>query len=60
MGLECLITEKVKEKLGMETIKLKTTIFEEDYVTCKLSLMEIPGIFQLFLTIGIMLHVLST
>lgn len=57
---ECLITEKVKEKLGMETIKLKTTILEEDYVTCKLSLMEIPGIFQLFLTIGIMLHVLST
>lgn len=56
---ECLITEKVKVKLGMKTIKLKTTILEEDYVTCKLSLMEIPGIFQLFLTIGIMLHVLS-
>ena len=45
---ECLITEKVKEELGMETIKLKTTILEEDYVTCKLSLMEIPGIFLLF------------
>ena len=44
---ECLITEKVKEELGMETIKLKTAILEEDYVTCKLSLMEIPGIFQL-------------
>ena len=45
---ECLITEKVKEELGMETIELKTTILEEDYVTCKLSLMEIPGIFLLF------------
>ena len=50
---ECLITEEVKEKLGMETITLKTTILEEDYVTCKLSLMEISGIFLLFSTIGI-------
>lgn len=41
---ECLITETVKEELCMETIKLKTTILEEDYVACKLSLMEIPGI----------------
>jgi len=49
---ECLITEKVKEELGMETINLKTTILEEDYVTCKLSLMEIPGI---FLTVRMML-----
>ena len=49
---ECLITEEVKEKLGMETITLKTTILEEDYVTCKLSLMEISGIFLLFSTIG--------
>jgi len=45
---EYLITKKVKEELGMETIKLKTTILEEDYVACKLSLMEIPGIFVLF------------
>ena len=43
---ECLITEKVKEELGMETIKLKTTMSEEDYVACKLSFMEIPGIFN--------------
>jgi len=40
---ECLITEQVKEELGMETIKLKTTILEEDYVACKLSLMENPA-----------------
>ena len=43
-----LITEKVKEELGMETIKLKTTILEEDYVACKLSLMKFTGIFLLF------------
>jgi len=42
---ECLITEQVKEELGMETIKLKTTILEEDYVACKFSFMENPGIF---------------
>ena len=48
VAVECLITEKVKEELGMETIELKTTILEEDYLTCKLSLMEIPGIFLLF------------
>ncbi|XP_020617491.1 protein argonaute-2-like isoform X2 [Orbicella faveolata] len=42
---ECLITETVKEELCMETIKLKTTILEEDYVACKLSLMEIPAQF---------------
>ena len=48
VAVECLITGKVKEELGMETIELKTTILEEDYLTCKLSLMEIPGIFLLF------------
>ena len=51
---ECLITEQVKEELGMETIKLKTTILEEDYVACKLSLMETAGIFFLS-NVGIML-----
>ena len=44
---KCLITKKVKKELWMETIKLKTTILEEDYVTCRLYLMEITGIFQL-------------
>ncbi|KAL9973771.1 hypothetical protein ACROYT_G020269 [Oculina patagonica] len=38
---ECLITEKVKDELDMETITLTTTILEEDYLACKLSLMEI-------------------
>ncbi|KAL9973778.1 hypothetical protein ACROYT_G020280 [Oculina patagonica] len=38
---EYLITEKVKDELDMETITLTTTILEEDYLACKLSLMEI-------------------
>ena len=40
---ECLITEKVKDELDMETITLTTTILEEDYLACKLSLTEISG-----------------
>lgn len=51
---KCLITEKVKDELGMETIKLATTILEEDYLACKLSLMEISGKFLLF-CLGIVL-----
>ena len=42
---ECFITDKMKEELDMETIKLTTTILEEDYSACKLSLMEISGTF---------------
>ena len=40
---ECLITEKVKDELDMETITLMTIILEEDYLACKLSLMEVSG-----------------
>ena len=42
---KCLITKTVKDELGMETIVLATTILEKDYMTCKLSLMEISGTF---------------
>ena len=42
---ECLITEKIKDDLGMETIKLATTMLEEDYLNCKMSLMETAGTF---------------
>ena len=42
---KCLITKKVKDELGMETIVLATTILEKDYMTCKLSLTEISGTF---------------
>jgi len=48
---KCLITERVKDELGMKTIKLATTMLEKDYLACKLSLMEISGTFyccQLF------------
>ena len=45
---KCLITENVKEELGMETIKLATTILEEDYLACKSSLMETAGTFHYF------------
>ena len=40
---EYLITEEVKEELGMENIKLTTTILEEDYSACKSFLMKISG-----------------
>ena len=40
---ECLITEKFKDELDMETITLTTTILEEDYLACKMSLTEISG-----------------
>ncbi len=42
---KCLITENVKDELDMETITLTTTILEEDYLACRLSLMEISGTF---------------
>ena len=45
---KCLITENIKEELGMETIKLATTILEEDYLACKFSLMETAGMFHYF------------
>ena len=48
---KCLITEKVKDDLDMETITLRTTILEEDYLTCKLSLVEISGT-SLFVIFG--------
>ena len=52
---ECLVTEKVKDELGMETIKLATTMLEEEYLACKLSLMEISGTFLLFSNVRMML-----
>ena len=52
---KCLITEKVKEELGMETIKLTTTILEEDYLACRLSLMQISSMFLLLSSLRVML-----
>ena len=45
---KCLITENFKEELGMETIKLATTISVEDYLACKFSLMKTTGAFHYF------------
>ena len=45
---ECFITEKVKDELAMETIKLETIMLEEEYVACELSLREISGTFYCF------------
>ena len=45
---KCLITKEVKDELGMDTIKLATTILEEDYLACKMSLTEISGAFYCF------------
>ena len=50
---KCLFTENVKEELGMETIKLATTILEEDFLACKFSLiMETAGAFLYFQLVG--------
>ena len=52
---KCLITEKVKEELGMETIRLTTTILEEDYLACRSSLMQISSMFLLLSSLRVML-----
>lgn len=36
----CLVTDKLKTKLNVETVELKTSIAEESYMRCKEALME--------------------
>ena len=38
-----LVTDEMKEKLNLETICLKTTIEQDDYLNCKKVLMELPS-----------------
>lgn len=38
-----LVSDEMKRKLNLETIRLKTTIKEENYVMCKKALMEMSG-----------------
>ena len=38
-----LVTDELKRKLGMDNIRLKTTIEEENYLICKMAFMEISG-----------------
>ena len=40
MAEQYLVTNEMKEKLNMETIRLKTTIEEENYLQCRKVLME--------------------
>ena len=35
-----LVTDDIKKKLNLETVRLKTTIEEENYQICKMILME--------------------
>ena len=43
MAEQCLVTDEMKQKLGLETISLKTTIDEENYLICRKFLTQIPG-----------------
>lgn len=38
---ECLLTDDIKREFHVESVKLKTTILEEDYLACKLFLKDI-------------------
>ena len=44
MAEQHLVTNEMKEKLNMETIELKTTIEEENYLQCRRVLMERSGV----------------
>ena len=37
-----LVTDEIKKKLNLDTICLKTTIAEENYLNCKKALVELP------------------
>lgn len=36
----CLVTDKLKKKLNVETVQLKTSIADESYMRCKKALLE--------------------
>ena len=38
-----LVTDEIKRKLGMDNVRLKTTIEEENYLICKKAFMETSG-----------------
>ena len=40
-----LVTNTIKTKLGVDTVKFKVTIKEEDYLACKMSLLQHSGKF---------------
>ncbi|XP_074622707.1 uncharacterized protein LOC141880983 isoform X2 [Acropora palmata] len=43
MAEQYLVTDEVKEKLNLETIRVKTTIEEENYLNCRKVLLECSG-----------------
>ncbi|XP_068716989.1 ankyrin-1-like [Montipora capricornis] len=43
MAEQYLVTDEMKQKLGLEAISLKTTIEEENYLICRKALLEISG-----------------
>ena len=43
MAEQYLVTEEVKAKLNLETIRVKTTIEEENYLNCRKVLVECSG-----------------
>ena len=43
MAEQYLVTDEMKQKLGLDAIRLKTTIEEENYLICRKALLEIPG-----------------
>ena len=43
MAEQYLVTDDMKQKLGLEAISLKTTIEEENYLICRKALLEISG-----------------
>ena len=40
---EHLLTDGIKERFGVESVKIETTILEEDYLACKESLTKKPS-----------------
>lgn len=46
MAEKYLVTNEMKEKLNMETIRLKTTIEKENYLQCRRVLMERLGVLR--------------
>ena len=43
MAEQYLVSDEMKEKLNLETIRVKTTIQEENYLNCRKVLMEHSG-----------------
>ena len=39
----CLVTDDMKKEINLETLRLKTIIVEDSYLTCKRALMEKSG-----------------